>query len=180
MIAGVQKLYDYFFDKKLYSNNILLWREKKARKLGMKIGKNCRLYSLNIPTEPYLVEIGNNVIISGDVKFITHDGTYVLFKGHDNGCVYGKIEIGDNCFIGLGAIITMGTTIGDNCIVGAGSVVRGKIPSNSVLMGNPAKVVFKTEMVKKMVLNSKGIVKHTWGNEALRREKIEKHFFNKA
>jgi hypothetical protein len=34
MIAGVQKLYDYFFDKKLYSNNILLWREKKARKLG--------------------------------------------------------------------------------------------------------------------------------------------------
>jgi serine acetyltransferase len=38
------------------------------------------------------------------------------------------------------------TTIGDNCIVGAGSIVRGQFPENSVIVGNPAKVVMSTAM----------------------------------
>ena len=53
------------------------------------------------------------------------------------------VTIGDNCWIGGGAIILPGVTIGDNCIVGAGSVVTKDVPSNSLAVGNPAQIIKK-------------------------------------
>ena len=53
------------------------------------------------------------------------------------------VTIGDNCWIGGGAIILPGVTIGDNCIVGAGSVVTKNILSNSLAVGNPAQIIKK-------------------------------------
>lgn len=53
-----------------------------------------------------------------------------------------EIIIGDNSWIGWGCIILKGAHIGNNCIVAAGSVVLGKdYPDNSIIAGNPAKVV---------------------------------------
>nr|WP_279310980.1 acyltransferase [Ruminococcus sp. D55t1_190419_H1] len=49
--------------------------------------------------------------------------------------------IGKNVFIGMNSIILMGSNIGDNVIIGAGSVVSGRIPSNTVCAGNPAKII---------------------------------------
>ena len=49
-----------------------------------------------------------------------------------------QIEIGNNVFTGKKTIIMPGAQIGDNVIIGAGSVVRGKVESNSILIGNPA------------------------------------------
>lgn len=49
--------------------------------------------------------------------------------------------IGDNVYIAANASVIGGVTIGDNVIIGAGSVVCKSIPSNSVAVGNPAKVV---------------------------------------
>lgn len=51
------------------------------------------------------------------------------------------IHIGKDCFIGMNSIIPKGTTIGDNVIIGADSVVSGKIPSNVIIAGNPAKII---------------------------------------
>lgn len=51
------------------------------------------------------------------------------------------VTIGDNVWIGGSVTILPGVTIGDNCVIGAGSVVSRDIPSNSVAVGNPAKVV---------------------------------------
>ncbi len=53
--------------------------------------------------------------------------------------------IGNNCLIGMGAILLDGCKIGDNCIVGAGSVVgqNRKIPSGSLAIGTPARVIRK-------------------------------------
>ncbi len=51
------------------------------------------------------------------------------------------VTIGDNCWIGGGVTICPGVTIGDNVTIGAGSVVVKDIPSNSVAVGNPARVV---------------------------------------
>lgn len=51
------------------------------------------------------------------------------------------VEMGDNCFVGAGAIILPGTTIGNYCIVGAGAVVKGTFPDYSVIAGNPAKII---------------------------------------
>ena len=116
------------------------------RKCGAKIGNNCHIGSISIfGSEPYLIEVGNNVYFSGRVDMFTHDGgTMQLYhmgiadKRYDN---FGKIKIGNNCFIGAGSTILKNVTIGDNCIVGAGAVVSKSVPSNSVVAGVPARVI---------------------------------------
>ena len=49
--------------------------------------------------------------------------------------------IGNNCFIGVRSLICPGVKIGDECVIGAGSVVTKDIPSNSMAVGVPAKVI---------------------------------------
>lgn len=49
-------------------------------------------------------------------------------------------EVGENCWIGAGAVIMPGVTIGDNSVIGAGSVVTKDIPANVVAYGNPCRV----------------------------------------
>lgn len=51
------------------------------------------------------------------------------------------ISIGDNVFLGARSVILPGTTIGNNCIVGAGAVIKGNFPENSIIVGNPAKII---------------------------------------
>ena len=51
------------------------------------------------------------------------------------------VRIGNNCWIGTGAIILPGVTIGDNVVIGAGSIVTKDIPSNVVAVGNPCRVL---------------------------------------
>lgn len=55
------------------------------------------------------------------------------------------VSIGEQCWIGGGAIILPGVTIGDNCVIGAGSVVTNDIPANHLALGNPARVHRKLE-----------------------------------
>ena len=119
--------------------------EKKInylRNLGVKIGQNCEIWSLDFSTEPYLIELGDHVAVSSDVSFVTHDeaGPW-CFSDELTGVIYGRIIVGNNVFIGHRSTILANTQIGENCIIGAGSVVRGKYPANSVLLGNPAQVV---------------------------------------
>lgn len=52
-----------------------------------------------------------------------------------------SVTIGNNCWIGAGAIILPGVTIGDNTVIGAGSIVTQDIPANVVAVGNPCKVL---------------------------------------
>ena len=61
--------------------------------------------------------------------------------GH--GAIVHGCTIGDECLIGMGAIVLNGAVLGDGCIVGAGAVVTGKMnaPENSLLLGSPAKIV---------------------------------------
>lgn len=51
------------------------------------------------------------------------------------------VTIGDNCWIGAGAVICPGVTIGKNSVIGAGSVVTRDIPANCVAVGNPCRVL---------------------------------------
>ncbi len=137
--------------------------EKKInflRKLGVKIGKDCHVYTLNFSSEPYLIEIGDHVAIAWGTRFITHDGAgNWCFPDEVDGGIFGRITIGNNVFIGEQSIILPNTVIGNNCIIGAGSVVRGKIPDNSVIIGNPAKIVTRMNTQKLFYLNSPGFLK---------------------
>jgi acetyltransferase-like isoleucine patch superfamily enzyme len=127
-----------------------------ARKIGVKIGSECRLLGLHHGTfgsEPYLIKIGNHVTITNGVNFITHDGgVWVFRKEHPNIDVFGKIEVGDNSFIGINTTILPGVSIGENCVIGAGSVVTKDIPANSIAVGVPAKVISSTTEYKNKVL----------------------------
>jgi len=51
------------------------------------------------------------------------------------------VHIGNNVWIGAGAVILPGVTIGDNSVIGAGSVVTKDIPANVVAVGNPCRVI---------------------------------------
>ena len=127
-------------------------RNEYLRKQGIKVGMGCKIYTSEFSTEPFLVEIKNNVTIAQGTIFITHDGAIEVIRDmYPDVDLFGKIVIGDNCVIGSHCIILPNTSIGANCIVGAGSVVRGNIPDESVIFGNPAKVVMKTPLAKKML-----------------------------
>jgi acetyltransferase-like isoleucine patch superfamily enzyme len=134
-------------------------RIKYLRRQGVKIGQNCRIQTMEFSTEPYLIEIGNNVRIAHGTLFITHDGAVNVFREELNGGIFGKINIGNNVFIGINSIVLLNTTIGNNCIIGAGSVVRGTFPDNSVIVGNPAKVIMNSNIQKMFYRQSPGLLK---------------------
>jgi acetyltransferase-like isoleucine patch superfamily enzyme len=132
-----------------HSPDVLQANYRRALELGVKVGKDCRLFSSNFGSEGYLIEIGNHVTITDGVQFITHDGGIWVFRAEDpEADVFGKIIIGDNVFIGINAIILPGVTLGPNTVVGAGSVVTKSFSGNGVIAGNPAKVICSLEEYK--------------------------------
>lgn len=114
---------------------------KYARFLGVKVGHNSILSIKNFGSEPYLIEIGNDVRITAGVKIFTHGGARVFRRTHPKFDFFGKVKIGDNVYVGNNAIILPGVSIGNNVVVGAGSVVTKSVPDNSVIGGNPAKLI---------------------------------------
>lgn len=99
-------------------------------------------------SEPWLISIGNHTEVSFDVAFITHDGATWCFRDQDEykGTLkFGRIRIGNNCFIGARSTILPGVTIGDNSIVAVGAVVNKSIPSGEVWGGVPAHYIMKTK-----------------------------------
>lgn len=136
--------------KILKSNAVYIysrWRDPSLttyyKKQGVEIGRNCSFIGkINFGSEPYLIKIGNDVRVSFEVSFITHDGgTHVLRKKYPNAVVYGNISVGNNVFIGAKSIIMPNVHIGNNCIIGAGSIVTKNVPDNSVYAGVPAKKI---------------------------------------
>jgi acetyltransferase-like isoleucine patch superfamily enzyme len=150
---------------------------KYMRRQGMKIGNDCRLGTMNFSTEPYLIEIGNHVAIAGGSAIITHDGAIWSFlEDFPDTDVFGKIKIGNNVFISDNCTILPNTTIGDNCVVGAGSVVRGKFPENSIIIGNPAKIIMKTSALKFFYSQNPGLLRTEKMSDSEKAPIVKKHF----
>lgn len=88
--------------------------------------------------------VGPNVSFLGTrhtFKYNKGNHRFLKFRGIEDDIAYGKIEIGDNVFIGRNAIILDDIKIGDNCIIGAQAVVTKDIPENSIVAGNPAHII---------------------------------------
>jgi acetyltransferase-like isoleucine patch superfamily enzyme len=130
------------------------------------IGKRVRIFPnlrLEVHGADARISIGNNVAIGQNVHitsaenliigdsstilanvFITNiDHDYKEIGRHilDQRMIISKTEIGENCFIGIGACIQAGTILGKQCVVGAGSIVKGTFPDYSVIVGVPGKIV---------------------------------------
>lgn len=84
--------------------------------------------------------IQDNATLHTGYNIPTKIGDYTVV-GH-NAIVHGA-SIGDNCLVGMGAIILNGAKVGDNCIIAAGTLVTENkiIPANSLVIGSPGKVI---------------------------------------
>lgn len=89
------------------------------------------------------IHIGDNCMLAPNVHIYT--ATHPInAEERITGLEYGKpVIIGDNAWIGGGAIINPGITIGDNVVVASGAVVTKDVPSNVIVGGNPAKIIKK-------------------------------------
>ena len=86
------------------------------------------------------IRIGDHVLIGPAVQIytFTHPMDFEQRRRPVESCR--PVAIGDDCWIGGGAILCPGVRIGNGAIIGAGSVVTRDIPANSVAVGNPARV----------------------------------------
>lgn len=125
-------------------------------KKGLKLGKNVEIVEEFFfdPSHCFLISIGDNCTFAPNVRLIAHDASSKKLLGYTK---IGKIDIGENCFLGDSVLVLPGVTIGSNSVVGAGSVVTKSIPPNSVAAGNPARAICSIHEYKdKMMRLSEG------------------------
>ena len=161
MVEQVQcqeKLYDYNQTRPLEFEK----RTAMLKDMFAEIGENCYIEPpLHANWGGHFVHFGKNIYANYNLTMVddTHIyvGDYTMFgpnvtlatAGHPiladlrvHGYQYNApIHIGQNCWLGAGAIVMPGVTIGDNVVIGAGSVVTKDIPSNVVAVGNPCRVM---------------------------------------
>jgi len=112
---------------------------------GSKIGKNCKISSHTFICEGVTIEdrvfVGHNVTFINDIFPRATDSEGKLQTAKDWVCIPTRVKQGAS--IGSSATILCGVTIGDNAMVGAGSVVTRSVPANTIVAGNPARIVKK-------------------------------------
>ncbi len=157
MLAG--ELYDANYNKDLilerikakdlcYEYNNLKPSNMNARNELIKkiIGKTKKEFLIEQPficDYGYNIEIGENFYANHNFSFYTA-GHPLDYETRNKGLEYAKpITVGDNVWIGGNVVVLPGVTIGDNVVIGAGSIVNKDIPSNSVAVGNPCRVIKK-------------------------------------
>ena len=133
-------------------------------KLFAEVGENCYIES------PYFanwgghhVHLGKNVYINSGLKLVDDTHIYIgdntmlgpnvvlATAGHPIDPVLREkqlqynlpVRIGRNCWLGAGVIVMPGVTIGDNAVVAAGSVVIRDVPADTLVAGNPARIIRK-------------------------------------
>ncbi|MCL2636823.1 MAG: sugar O-acetyltransferase [Oscillospiraceae bacterium] len=87
------------------------------------------------------IYVGDNVLFAPNVIITTATHPIHPPLRSRQGQYNAEVRIGNNVWVGAGAVILPGITIGDNSVIGAGSIVTKDIPPNVVAVGNPCKVM---------------------------------------
>lgn len=116
---------------------------------GLKVGSEVTFVEApDFGSEPFLIEIGKRTKITAGCRFINHDGAMYTIRSLENFADarnFGRIRLGENCFVGNNCTFLPGSQMGNNCILGAGSVLTSTMPDNSVYGGVPAKFICTLE-----------------------------------
>lgn len=101
---------------------------------GMDISESARLsFGARLDkTNPQGLHIGAESFVAKGAVILTHDFARAIHQ---------DTYIGKRCFIGVNSIIMPGVKIGDEVIVGSGAIVTKDVPSNSIVVGNPARII---------------------------------------
>ena len=120
---------------------------------GSKIGNRCKVSSHTFICEGVILEddvfIGHNVTFINDLYPRATNGTGELQSESDWNCVATLVKRGAS--IGSGAVLLCGITVGQNAMIGAGSVVTKDVPSDTIVAGNPARVIKKNQATAKIL-----------------------------
>lgn len=110
---------------------------------GLKVGSDFQMEKgCNIDANfPWLIEIGSNVTFASKVCLLAHDASTKKLVGYTR---VGRVSVGNNVFVGYGAIILPGVTVGDNAVIGAGACVTKDVPAGKVAAGVPARILSDT------------------------------------
>jgi putative colanic acid biosynthesis acetyltransferase WcaF len=151
-------VYPVFFR---YSPRLIYsWRNFILRLLGAKIGKGVKIYPSAKITYPWLLELGDNVVIAWNVdiynlgyikigeKTVISQNAHLCAGTHNYQSkkfelIRSKIEIGNNVWIAADAFVGPNVVIGDYSILSSRTVLMKSIESHSVYAGNPAQFIKK-------------------------------------
>lgn len=130
--------------KKIYKSFLAFLRGYSTvdylRKRGASIGEDVELINFQCSgKDATCLQIGNRVTLTG-CRILTHDASTKRFLGNDCNKI-GRVVIGDDVFVGINSVILPNVKIGNRVVIGAGCIVTRDIPSNSVVVGNPARVI---------------------------------------
>lgn len=127
----------------LYQRTIIIARNNGRIVIGDHVGLS------GVTIHGSDITIGDYTVIGANSKIMDHDFHPINYKERrtdDQTNVMTKpVRIGNDVFIGCNCLILKGTEIGDRCVVGAGSVVSGVFPADSIIAGNPARIIRKGE-----------------------------------
>ncbi len=127
--------------------NVLLgrraWVQTTNKNARVSIGAGCSIGRDVVISAANSIVIDEGCLFSYRVSILDHDHAFELGVS-PVGSKIGNISpvvIGARSFLGANVTVLKGTTIGHDCIVGANSVVKGKFPPESIIVGNPARVI---------------------------------------
>jgi Acetyltransferase (isoleucine patch superfamily) len=103
------------------------------------LGKNVLINYDCVLLDCTKIIIGDNVLIGPGTKIVTASHPMDINERRERITVCHPVKIGNDVWIGAGAVILPGITIGDRSVVGAGSIVTRDVPSNTIVAGNPAR-----------------------------------------
>ena len=111
--------------------------------LGSKIGEKS-VFNNNfsiIATGRSKITIGRNLKAGSNLLIISSDFHGIKVKDRNLPGISEDVTINDNVFIGNNVVILKGVTVGENSVIGVSSVVTKDVPANSIVAGNPAKII---------------------------------------